>query len=179
MPASLDAFIGQPLTWTPTDAFRDRYTLVTPDNTTLGNLDISTHSSTGHATVPGETFFMHKEGWTDLKLNIYADEQSPPIATFQRQWAGKSGQLLFPDGREFKLAKTNFSGTDKAWYDATGKIIYVQFTQGAFSRKAVMTILPQAASLTELPLLVAFGAYIIHIESRETNSNLDISGGIQ
>jgi hypothetical protein len=171
MTTSLDSFIGQTLTWVPTAAFRDRYALIAPNNTTLAELDMSSWSSKANATVPEGTLFIHKEGWTGLKAAIYAGEQGPLVATFQRKRGRTNGQLLFPDGHEFQWAKTNFWGTQNAWVDATGSTAYVQFAKQAFSRKSTVIIQPQSGGLPELSLLVVLGLYNIHIEQRRQNSN--------
>lgn len=170
MPASLNSFVGQTLTWVPTAAFKDRYALIAPDNSTLAELDMSSWSSKANALVSEGTLFMHKEGWSGLKVTIYAGEQGPLIATFQRKWTGTSGQLLFPDGREFTWAKINFWGTQKAWLDSTGNTIYVQFTKQSFSRKPTVIIQPQASGTSELSLLVVLGLYNIHIEQRNNEA---------
>jgi hypothetical protein len=120
MSSSLSSLVGQSLTWVPTAAFKARYDLITPDNTILATLDMSNWTSRANALVPEGTLFMHKEGWTGLKVAIYSVEQGPILATYQRKWSGTSGQLLFPDGREFRWGKVNFWGTQKAWTDPTG-----------------------------------------------------------
>ncbi len=170
MPTSLNSFVGQTLIWVPTAAFRDRYALLAPDNTTQAELDMSSWTSKANAIVPEGTLFMHKEGWTGLKVTIYAGEQGPLVATFQRKWTGTSGQLLFPDGREFQWARTNFWGSQKAWLDPTGNTLYVQFAKQGFSRKSTVTIQPSASNIPELSLLVVLGLYNIHIEQRNSEA---------
>ena len=41
MTSSLSYLVGQTLTWVPTAAFKARYDLIAPDNTTLATLDMS------------------------------------------------------------------------------------------------------------------------------------------
>jgi hypothetical protein len=45
MTSSLSYLVGQPLTWVPTAAFKARYDLIAPDNTTLATLDMSSWTS--------------------------------------------------------------------------------------------------------------------------------------
>ena len=167
MTSSLSYLVGQPLTWVPTAAFKARYDLIAPDNTTLATLDMSSWTSKANALVPEGTLFLHKEGWSGLKVAISAVEQGPLLATYQRKWTGTSGQLLFPDGREFRWGKDNFWGTQKAWTDPTGTTTYVQFSVGGFSRKSSVVIYPQAAEIPELSLLLVLGLYNILIERRD------------
>lgn len=167
MTSSLSYLVGQPLTWVPAAAFKARYDLIAPDNTTLATLDMSSWTSKAHALVPEGTLFLHKEGWSGLKVAISAVEQGPLLATYQRKWTGTSGQLLFPDGREFRWGKVNFWGTQKAWTDPTGTTAYVQFSVGGFSRKSSVVIYPQAAEIPELSLLLVLGLYNILIERRD------------
>jgi hypothetical protein len=167
MTSSLSYRVGQTLTWVPTAALKARYDLITSDNTTLATLDMSSWTSKANARVPEGTLFLHKEGWSGLKVAIYSVEQGPLLATYQRKWTGTSGQLLFPDGREFRWGKVNFWGTQKAWTNPAGKTAYVQLSVGGFSRKSSVIIHPQAAEIPELSLLLVLGLYNILIERRD------------
>lgn len=167
MTSSLSYLVGQTLTWVPTAALKARYDLITSDNTTLATLDMSSWTSKANARVPEGTLFLHKEGWSGLKVAIYSVEQGPLLATYQRKWTGTSGQLLFPDGREFRWGKVNFWGTQKAWTNPAGKTAYVQLSVGGFSRKSSVIIRPQAAEIPELSLLLVLGLYNILIERRD------------
>lgn len=167
MTSSLRYLIGQELTWVHTAAFKARYDLVAPDSTVLATLDMSSWNSKAHATVPEGTLFMHKENWSGLKVGIYAAEQGPPIATYQRKWTGTSGQLLFPDGRSFKWGKINFWGTQKAWTDLTGNTSYVQFSAQGFLHTSNVLIHLQSADIPELSLLAVLGMYNIIVERRD------------
>ena len=114
MTSSLRYLIGQSLTWVPTAALKDRYDLIAPDKTTLATLDVSNWTSKANALVPEGTLFMQREGWFGQKVAICAVEQGPLLATYQRKGAGTSGQLLLPDGREFRWGRVNFWSTQKA-----------------------------------------------------------------
>ena len=172
MTSPLNTLVGQTLTWVPTAAFKTRYDLIAPDNTALATLDMSSWTSKASALVPEGTLFMHKEGLSGLKVAVYADEQGPLVATYQRKWAGTSGQLLFPDGREFRWGKINFWGTQKGWTDPSGTTSYVQFSVNGFSRKNSVIIYPQAAHIPELSLLLVLGLYNILLERRDTAAAL-------
>jgi hypothetical protein len=164
MTSSLSVLVGQSLTWTPTATFKERYDLIAPDKTTLATLDMNSWTSKANARVPEGTLFIHKEGWSGLKVAVYAVEQGPLIATYQCKWTGTRGQLSFPDGREFTWSKINFWGTQKAWTDAASNTPYVQLSTGSFSRKSTAVIHPQAAEIPELSLLLVLGLYNILVE---------------
>ncbi len=168
MTSSLRYLIGQELTWVPTAALKARYDLIALDNTPLATLDMSNWTSRANAFVPEGTLFMQKETWSGLKIAISLGEQGPLLATYQRKWTGTSGQLLFPDGREFKWGKVNFWGTQKAWTDPTNTTVFIQFSAGGFSRKSNVLINPQAAGIPELSLLLVLGLYNILIERRDS-----------
>ncbi len=155
------------MTWVPTAAFKARYDLITPDSTTLATLDMSNWTSSANALVPEGTLFIYKEGWSGQKIVISLGEQGPLLATYQRKWTGTSGQLLFPDGREFRWGKVNFWGSQKAWTDPTGNTAYVQLSVGAFSRKSTVEVYPQAAEIPELSFLLVLGLYNILLERRD------------
>jgi hypothetical protein len=167
MTSSLSSFAGQALTWVPTAAFKARYDLIAPDSTTLATLDMSSWTSKANAHVPEGTLFIHKEGWSGLKVVLSLGEQGPLLATYQRKWTGTGGQLLFPDGRAFRWGKVNFWGTRKAWTDPTGNTAYVQFSVGGFSRKSTVEVHPQAAEIPELSFLLVLGLYNILLERRD------------
>jgi hypothetical protein len=151
----------------PTAAFKASYALVTPDNTTLATLDMSNWTAKANAHVPEGTLFIQKEGWSGRNIVLSFGEQGPFLATYQRKWTGTSGQLLFPDGREFKWNKINFWGSQKAWTDPTGNTVYLQFSVGSFSRQSTVVIYPQAAAIPELSLLLVLGHYNILLERRD------------
>ena len=166
MTSSLGSLVGQTLTWVPTAALKDRYDLIAPDKTTLATLDMRSWTSKANALVPEGTLFMHQEGWFGQKVAISSDEHGPLLATYQGKWFGASGQLVFPDGREFRWGKVNFWGTQQAWTDPINNTAYVQLSVGSFSRKSTVVIHSQAAEIPELSLLLVLGLYNILIEKR-------------
>lgn len=170
MASSLSFLVGQTLTWVPTAILKARYDLIAPDNAALATLDLSNWTTKADARVPEGTLFLHKEGFSGLKVAIYSVERGPLVATYQRKWIGTSGQLVFPDGRAFKWSRTNFWGTQKAWTDPSGQTTYVQFSTGSFTRKYRTVIYPQAASIPELSLLLVLGLYNILLERRAAAS---------
>jgi hypothetical protein len=170
MASSLSYLAGQELTWIPTATFKSRYDLIGPDSRVLATLDMSNWTSKAHATVPEGTLFLRKENWTGSKIGVYASEQGPLLATYQRNWTGTSGQLLFLDGRSFKWGRINFWGTQKAWTDPTGITPYVQLSVRGFSRKSTVLIHPQATDIPDLSLLVVLGLYNIITERRNAEA---------
>ena len=166
MTSSLGSLVGQTLTWVPTAALKDRYDLIAPDKTTLATLDMRSWTSKANALVPEGTLFMHQEGWFGQKVAISSDEHGPLLATYQGKWFGASGQLVFPDGREFRWGKVNFWGTQQAWTDPINNTAYVQLSVGSFSRKSTVVIHSQAAEIPGLSLLLVLGLYNILIEKR-------------
>ncbi len=168
--SSLGYLVGQTLTWVPTVALKDRYDLIAPDKTTLATLDMRFWTLTAKALVAEGTLFMHRERWFSQKTDISSGEQGPLLATYHSKWTETSGQLVFPDGREFRWGKVNFWGTQKAWTDPTGTTAYVQLSDGVFSRKSTVVIHPQAAEIPELSLLLVLGLYNVISERRTTTA---------
>jgi len=169
MATALSYLVGQPLAWVPTATFKDRYDLIGPGNAPVATLDMSNWSSKANAQVPEGTLFLHKEGWTGLKVAVYAVQGGPLIANYQRKWTGTSGQLSLADGRQFKWGKANFWGTQKAWTDPTGKTAYVQLSTssaGGFSRKSSVVVFPPAVEVPQLSLLLVLGLYNIIVDRR-------------
>ncbi len=170
MTSSLSNLVGQELIWIPTALFKSRYDLTASDGRKLATLDMSNWNSKAHATVSGEAFFIRKENWLGLKVSIYAAEQGPLIAIYQRKWTGTSGKLVFLNGRSFQWGRINFWGTQKAWTDPAGTTPYVQLSVTGFSRKSNVLIHPQATNIPELSLLVVLGLYNIIVERRNAEA---------
>ncbi|GCE07053.1 hypothetical protein [Dictyobacter aurantiacus] len=166
MVSPLNQLVGQSLTWVPTATFRSSFSLVAPDNTTLATLDMSGWRSKASATVPEGSLFIQPQGWSTRNIAVYAFENGPLLATYQGKWFGTSGQLSFPDDRALLWHKVNFWGNQKAWTDPASDSPYVQFSSNGFSRKASVTLYPEAAALPDLSLLVVMGLYNILIERR-------------
>lgn len=166
MNSPLSAFIGQQLIWVPRATFKDHYDLVTAEGQVLATFDMSSWSSKANAGVPEEMLFLRKEGWTGQKVNISPGEQGPMLATFQRKWTGTRGQLFMADGRQYQWKNSNFWGTRKMWGDPSESVVYIQFSTAIFSRKVTIDLLPQAAELPEISLLLVLGLYNIIVWRR-------------
>ncbi|GLV60435.1 hypothetical protein KDH_72540 [Dictyobacter sp. S3.2.2.5] len=166
MASPLNQLVGQSLTWVPTATFRNSFSLVAPDNTTLATLDMSGWRSKATAEVPEGSLFIQPDGWSSRKFVIQAGENGPLVARYQGRWMGSGGTLVLADGREVAWSKMNFWGNQKAWTDPASDSPYVQFSNNSFSRKASVTLYPEAAALPDLSLLVVIGLYNILIERR-------------
>ena len=154
MTSSLGYLVGQPLTWVPTAALKDRYDLIAPDKTILATLDMGILKNV-KALVPEGTLFIHQEGSLGSKIVISSGEHGPLLATYRSE--EYSGQLVFPDGRKFIWGSFNF--WQKAWTDPTGHTTYVHFSGGGFSRTSTAVIHPQAAEIPDLSVLLVLGLY--------------------
>jgi len=166
MNSPLSAFLGQQLIWARTATFKDRYALVTADGQVLATLDMSSWTSKANAGVPEGMLFLKREGWTGRKVNILSGEQGPLLATFQRAWTGTRGQLLMADGRQYQWKSINFWSMRKMWGDPSASVVYIQFSPASFSRKVTIDLLPQAAEIPEISLLLVLGLYNIIVERR-------------
>ena len=107
---------------------------------------------------------MQREGWFGQKVAISSGGHGSLRATSHIKWSGTGGQLVFPDGREFRW------GTQKAWTDPTGTPAYVQLSTRVFSRTSTVVIHPQAAEIPELSLLLVLGLYNVISERRTTTA---------
>jgi hypothetical protein len=165
MSSFLSPFIGQTLTWVPTATFKARFDLTAPDGSVLASLDLSNWSSKAQAQVPEGNLFLRARGFSGMKIEISWGEDGPLVATYQRSWWGRGGNLSFADGRVFQWRAINFWGTRKAW-TSPSTTSYFEFAAGSFTRKVTVDVLPSAAQLPETSLFLVLGLYNILIERR-------------
>jgi hypothetical protein len=165
MATSLSYLAGQTLEWVPTAAFKARYDLIGPSNSSIATLDMSNWSGKAVAHVPEGVLILQTKGmgWTQGRVEIYSVENSPRVATFQR---ARTGRLSMANGHQFTLVRTGWMGAKRFWKDATGTTTYIQMLPGGFSRKSQVVVLPPAAEIAELSLLLVLGLYNKIVDNR-------------
>jgi hypothetical protein len=178
MAISLNNLVGVPLTWIPTAAFKDRYTLTAQNSNSLANLDMSNWSSKAIALVPEGTLFLHNQGWSGRKVAIALGEKSPPFVTFERGMFGSKGNLVFTNGRSITWKNANLFGTKKVWVDTASNVPFVYLKMSSFSRKITVTIEPPAVQIRELSLLFVLGLYNIIAEKRKEKAVKSMMNGM-
>ncbi len=197
MTPSLSDLVGQELTWVRPKAFQLRYNLIAPDNSVIATFPVEMSGwlygrhrlkalVPSGKLFPDGTLFLdneeEREGrfpWSPkiVYVAISAVEQGPPLAIYKRYKTWHTGQLRFPDRREYSWDNVTFWGKKKVWKDSPpGTTAYVQISADSIIElKFGVVIYPQAAEIPELSLLPVLGLYNILIEDREGMKEL---GGI-
>jgi hypothetical protein len=132
---------------------------------------------------PDRTLFLYNEEeragrfpWSPklVYVAISAVEQGPPLAIYKRYEIWHTGELGFPDGREYSWGNASFWGKKKVWKDSPpGTTTYVQISADSIiERKFGVVIYPQAAEIPELSFLLVLGLYNILVEDREGMNEL-------
>jgi hypothetical protein len=95
------------------------------------------------------------------------------MAVYRSGWPWTSkGCLEFADGRVFRWERANFWGSRYKLSDADGNHLVeyrlrdIDKLSNLFKRRAFVEIYPQAYGLTELPLLVSLGWYLMTLRLR-------------
>lgn len=153
------------LTWKQL-AFLQRAYELRPGDEMLASVrweDIFSSQATAE-TAEGRWLFQREGFWKKqvvaYQLGALGAREETPFATIQRNMGGQ-GTLVLANGREFMWKNTNIWRGEWSWLtnDSTPPLVSFRHKQ--------MEIMPQASSLTELPLLVTFGFYLVILRQSE------------
>jgi hypothetical protein len=158
----LEAFIGQDMHWIRPQRLRLAFELH------AGEAVVATLNWAGRAhalgTWAGGQYRVGREGWFRPRTFIYDDStgSGDPVATFTHRGAA----LNFPDGRTFLWKKPKGWTTERVWQDvaATG---LVRCRPARWRVPSTVIIQPEAAHLSELPLLVLLGQFLMVLAEQD------------
>lgn len=163
----LDEAAGRSLAWVETQKFPRSYQLLAD-----GDLFATMHwesiwKSRALAQAADARWALEHQGFFHNRVEISEAGSGAVLATFKSGWAGK-GQLLLPDGRQFRWGRPSFWATDMAFRDERGSIL-LRYKTRLLSTGSQVLIEPIAFGMRELPLLVLLGWYLMD-ESRRRSS---------
>ena len=115
-------------------------------------------SSLAEAASAGGEWTFERSGFWKPKTTIRAPGSETEQATFEQNWRG-AGVLQLPYGPAYRWEKESFWGARFVWKDATGNPL-VRFRYRAL-KPGEVEVTPSAASVSDLPLLVVFGWYVL------------------
>lgn len=121
--------------------------------------------ATGEAAEQGWTF--KREGFWHPQITVRLAGSDANLAVFKPAWTG-GGMLELPEGRVLKFSAANFWHSQFSWLDPSGKPL-VQFKShpGLLRMEGQLDIAPDAIALSELPLLVVLGWYLLILFARD------------
>lgn len=147
--------VGQQLEWVQPSVFKMQYELRADDELAA---TLRFRSSFGSFADGCWTF--KRMGFWRTRVTVRACGDDVDIATFQNNtWSG-GGTLELSGGRKF-LATTNFWQTNLEFQDELGSTLIKFKSGGLIHFSAIVSVEPNAISLSELPWVVMLGWYLI------------------
>ena len=170
---SLTKALGTLLYWVQPKAFARWFELRTDDQqfATLG-WETSCGSLARGSTADGDWTFK-RVGFLNPRVTVREAGSEVNLATFWPRWLG-DGTLEFAYGVSFRWQSTNFWGTDWIFSAADGTPL-LALKEGSRDRKianlfkteSLVEIHAEARRLTELPLLVLTGWYLMILRQED------------
>jgi hypothetical protein len=157
---------SHPLKWVQ-PSLRMEYELLTVD-TLVATLQFrSAWGTLAYAESGDGNWTFKRIGFWQKQASIRVNGVDEDIAIFTNNTWSQGGTLEFNNGRRFK-ATTNFWMTQLEW-ETEDEQPLIRFHIGGFCKQsAEVEILPEAARLPELPILVLFGWYLILMLHRDS-----------
>jgi hypothetical protein len=108
-----------------------------------------------------------REGFWHPRVTVRLPDSDDNAAIFQPGWAG-GGALELPDGRRLRFGAANFWHSQWDWQDTAGRpIVHFKSHHGFLKTEGDVEIEPDAVQLSELPLLVVLGWYLLILFARD------------
>lgn len=125
-------------------------------------------TSLASAETAGHQWTFKRVGFWHPQVTIREPGSDANVAVFKPGWTG-GGVLELPEGRVLRLGAANFWHSQWDWIDPDSKAI-VRFKShpGLLRMEGRVDIEPEAAGLSELPLLVALGWYLLVLFARDS-----------
>jgi len=156
---------SHPLKWVQ-PRLKEEYQLLTGE-TLAATLNFRSSWGTLAFAISGDGDWTFKRiGFWENKASIRAKDSEEDLAIFTNNTWSSGGTLEFADGKRYK-ATTNFWMTRMEWQTEDEQPLIGFQIGGFFKQSADVEILPAAARLPELPILVLFGWYLILMLQRD------------
>ncbi|MDQ2716251.1 MAG: hypothetical protein M3Z08_15210 [Chloroflexota bacterium] len=155
---------SQELIWMQPDALKSVYEL-RAGNEIAATLLWETKYSVLAEAAEGRWRFT-REGIINQRNAIREVASNTDIALYKPSFTSSGGRLLVSGGDSFRWQNLRFWGSEKTWLDAAGTPL-ARFDSTSL-KKIPVTIEPGAARLPHLPLLLAFGCYLLVLAYRDT-----------
>lgn len=150
---------GRQLEWSQPSAFQMHYELRAGDDRVATLRFRSSFGSFATAESAEGCWTFKRVGFWATRVTIRECGSDAEIGTFRNNtWKG-GGTLELPGGRSL-LATTNVWQTKLAFQDEAGAALIQYKRSGVVHLSAIVEIEPVAASIPELPFIVALGWYV-------------------
>jgi len=116
------------------------------------------------------TIGRHRTGSLLGQLVVRDAATGAQVAVFERTWRG-TGSVQFADGSRYRWERDGFWRPSHFWTtDGERGLLKYQFVFG-FMPRIAMEVDPAAREVSELPVLVLLGAYILAAASRQRHAH--------
>jgi hypothetical protein len=124
-------------------------------------------SSLASGQAADQSWTFKREGFWHPQVTVRVAGSDINFAVFKPAWTG-GGTLELPEGRVLKFGAANFWHSQFSWLDPSGKPL-VQFKShpGLLRMEGQLQIDPETVALSELPLLVVLGWYLLILFARD------------
>ena len=156
----LSEVTGLPLQWMQPSGLREAYELRTGDDIVAALRFRSRSDSMATAETAEECWTFKRVGFWRTRVTVRCCDAEQELAVFRNNtWKG-GGTLELADGRRF-LASTNTWQSRYEIANEAGDSLLVLDIGGVFRQSAKVDIQPAALRMTELPLLITLGWYLV------------------
>ena len=118
-----------------------------------------------------------REGFWHPQVTIRVAGSDVNAAVFKPAWTG--GGTLELQGRQLRFGAANFWHSQWDWSDPAGKpLVDFKSHSGVLKMEGEVAIEPEASGLSELPLLVVLGWYLLILFARDSAAAAGASAAI-
>ena len=155
-----------PLLWTQTKAMRREYELRSEADL-LGHLRFEKScGSLASAQVDSQSWTFKREGFLNPRVTVRAPNSEANVAVFRPNWTG-SGVVEFLDGHNVQWRCANFWGSEWCFFRAETPLIRFKHHGGILKVSASLEIALAQETSADLPLLAAFGWYLMLLAAED------------
>lgn len=164
---NIHALVGHELQWLQPHALKMEYELQDLGELTATLRFRSSFGSFATAESADGCWTFKRVGFWQTRATVRVCGAEQDIAVFRNNTWAHGGTLELPDGRRY-LANSNFWMTEYGFTTEAGELL-VKYRRigGVLHWSSIVEIQPAAASLKELPWLVAFGWYLTIMMHRD------------
>jgi hypothetical protein len=126
--------------------------------------------SLAEARAAGCEWTFERGGFWHPRITVHVAGSGAEVATFTTRWNG-TGTLECAEGRRFHWGAADVWHTQWAWQDEGGStLMHIggqrKSERGGRASKGLVELTPEAGALTEFPLLVLLGWYLVVLHTR-------------
>ena len=170
---NLDEVVGQELLWTPATAVKKSYELRAGEEV-VGTLSWQ-RGSLAAADIAGNQWTFKREGFWHPRVTVRVAGSETDTAILRPGWLG-AGTLELSATRHIQWSAANMWHAQWNWQETDGRpLVLFKSHQGWTKQTGTVDVDPAAASLSELPLLVSLGWYLLVLLAQDTTAAVTAS----